>query len=47
MLGVTVPEKYGGSELGYLDHCVISEEISRGSGAVGLSYLAHSNLCVN
>jgi isovaleryl-CoA dehydrogenase len=47
MLGMTIPEKYGGSELGYLDHCVVTEEISRASGAVGLSYIAHTNLCMN
>ena len=45
--GITVPEKYGGSGLGYLAHCVAMEEISRASPAVGLSYGAHSNLCVN
>jgi isovaleryl-CoA dehydrogenase len=45
--GVTVEEEYGGSGLGYLEHCVAMEEISRGSAAVGLSYGAHSNLCVN
>jgi isovaleryl-CoA dehydrogenase len=47
LLGVTVPERWGGSDLGYLAHAVIMEEISRASGAVGLSYGAHSNLCVN
>jgi len=47
LLGITVEEEYGGSELGYLAHCVAMEEISRASGAVGLSYGAHSNLCVN
>jgi isovaleryl-CoA dehydrogenase len=47
LLGVTVEEEYGGSGLGYLEHCVAMEEISRGSAAVGLSYGAHSNLCVN
>ena len=47
LLGVTVPERWGGSELGYLAHTVVMEEISRASGAVGLSYGAHSNLCVN
>jgi isovaleryl-CoA dehydrogenase len=47
LLGVTVPEAYGGSGLGYLAHLVAMEEISRASGAVGLSYGAHSNLCVN
>jgi isovaleryl-CoA dehydrogenase len=47
VLGVTVAEEYGGAGLGYLEHCVAMEEISRGSAAVGLSYGAHSNLCVN
>jgi isovaleryl-CoA dehydrogenase len=46
LLGVTVPGEYGGSELGYLAHLVAMEEISRASGSVGLSYGAHSNLCV-
>ena len=45
--GVTVKEEYGGSDLGYLAHIVAMEEISRASAAVGLSYGAHSNLCVN
>ena len=47
LLGITVPEEYGGSGLGYLAHVVAMEEISRGSASVGLSYGAHSNLCVN
>src|SRR5271163_1510912 len=47
VLGVTVPEEYGGSGLGYLEHVVAMEEISRASASVGLSYGAHSNLCVN
>ena len=47
LLGITVEEKWGGSGLGYLEHCVSMEEISRASGSVGLSYGAHSNLCVN
>jgi isovaleryl-CoA dehydrogenase len=47
LLGVTVEEEYGGAGLGYLAHCVAMEEISRGSAAIGLSYGAHSNLCVN
>jgi isovaleryl-CoA dehydrogenase len=47
ILGITVPEEYGGTGLGYLAHIVAMEEISRGSAAVGLSYGAHSNLCVN
>ena len=45
--GITVEEEYGGSGLGYLEHCVAVEEISRASASVGLSYGAHSNLCVN
>jgi isovaleryl-CoA dehydrogenase len=45
--GITVEEEHGGSGLGYLEHCVAMEEISRGSASVGLSYGAHSNLCVN
>jgi isovaleryl-CoA dehydrogenase len=45
--GITVEEEYGGSGLGYLEHCVAMEEISRGSASIGLSYGAHSNLCVN
>jgi isovaleryl-CoA dehydrogenase len=47
LLGITVEEEFGGAGLGYLAHCVAMEEISRGSGAIGLSYGAHSNLCVN
>ncbi len=47
ILGVTAPEEYGGAGLGYLAHCVAMEEVSRGSASVGLSYGAHSNLCVN
>ena len=45
--GITVEEEYGGSNMGYLAHCVAMEEVSRGSASVGLSYGAHSNLCVN
>ncbi|MEO1694000.1 MAG: isovaleryl-CoA dehydrogenase [Pseudomonadota bacterium] len=45
--GITVEEEFGGAGLGYLEHCVAMEEVSRGSAAVGLSYGAHSNLCVN
>src|SRR5437764_3759696 len=45
--GVTVEEAYGGLGLGYLEHVVAMEEVSRGSASVGLSYGAHSNLCVN
>jgi alkylation response protein AidB-like acyl-CoA dehydrogenase len=47
LLGITVEEDYGGSGLGYLEHCIAVEEISRASASVGLSYGAHSNLCVN
>lgn len=47
LLGITVDEAYGGAGLGYLEHCVAVEEISRASASVGLSYGAHSNLCVN
>ncbi|HKD57484.1 MAG TPA: isovaleryl-CoA dehydrogenase [Hyphomicrobiaceae bacterium] len=47
LLGITVGEEYGGSGLGYLEHCIAMEELSRGSASVGLSYGAHSNLCVN
>jgi isovaleryl-CoA dehydrogenase len=47
LLGITVPGEFGGSEMGYLAHLIAMEEISRASGSVGLSYGAHSNLCVN
>ena len=47
VLGITVEETYGGADMGYLAHIVAMEEISRASGSVGLSYGAHSNLCVN
>ena len=47
LLGLTVPERWGGSDLGYLAHIVAMEEISRASASIGLSYGAHSNLCVN
>src|SRR5688572_26043670 len=47
VLGITVEEEYGGAQLGYLAHIVAMEEISRASASVGLSYGAHSNLCVN
>ncbi|MGB0359811.1 MAG: isovaleryl-CoA dehydrogenase [Endozoicomonas sp.] len=47
LLGITVSEKYGGSDMGYLAHVIAMEEISRASASVGLSYGAHSNLCVN
>ena len=46
LLGITVPAEYGGAEMGYLAHLLAMEEISRASGSVGLSYGAHSNLCV-
>lgn len=47
LLGITAEEKYGGAQLGYLEHVIAMEEISRASASVGLSYGAHSNLCVN
>ena len=47
LLGITVEEEFGGSGLGYLEHTIAMEEISRASASVGLSYGAHSNLCVN
>jgi isovaleryl-CoA dehydrogenase len=47
LLGITASADYGGSSMGYLDHCIAMEELSRASGAVALSYGAHSNLCVN
>jgi isovaleryl-CoA dehydrogenase len=47
VLGITVPEEYGGAHMGYLAHMIAMEEISRASASVGLSYGAHSNLCVN
>ncbi|MFC1688163.1 isovaleryl-CoA dehydrogenase [Pseudomonadota bacterium] len=47
LLGITVEEAYGGTGMGYLAHCIAVEEISRASASVGLSYAAHSNLCVN
>ena len=47
VLGITVDDQYGGAEMGYLEHVVAMEEISRASASVGLSYGAHSNLCVN
>jgi isovaleryl-CoA dehydrogenase len=47
LLGITVQEEFGGSQMGYLQHVIAMEEISRGSGAIGLSYGAHSNLCMN
>ena len=47
ILGITAAENYGGAGLGYLAHCVAMEELSRASASVGLSYAAHSNLCIN
>ena len=47
LLGITAAEEYGGAGMGYLAHCVVVEELSRASASVGLSYGAHSNLCVN
>jgi isovaleryl-CoA dehydrogenase len=47
VLGITADEAYGGAAMGYLEHCIAMEEISRASASVGLSYGAHSNLCVN
>src|SRR6188768_2515969 len=47
LLGITVEEEWGGLGLGYLEHVVVQEEVARASGSVGLSYGAHSNLCVN
>eukprot|EP01105_Mastigella_eilhardi_P022064 TRINITY_DN5403_c0_g1_i1.p1 TRINITY_DN5403_c0_g1~~TRINITY_DN5403_c0_g1_i1.p1 ORF type:complete len:369 (-),score=92.15 TRINITY_DN5403_c0_g1_i1:175-1281(-) len=47
LLGVTAPTQFGGLQLGYLENCIVTEELSRASASVGLSYTAHSNLCVN
>jgi isovaleryl-CoA dehydrogenase len=47
LLGITVEEELGRHGLGYLEHCIAMEEVSRASASVGLSYGAHSNLCVN
>ncbi len=47
LLGITAEERFGGAEMGYLEHVIAMEEISRGSASVGLAYGAHSNLCVN
>jgi isovaleryl-CoA dehydrogenase len=47
LLGITVPEEFGGTGMGYLAHIIAMEEVSRGSASVGLAYGAHSNLCVN
>lgn len=46
LLGVTVPSEYGGSSMDYTAHCMIMEEISRASGSIGLSYAAHTALCM-
>lgn len=47
LLGITVEEEFGGMGLGYYEHCIATEELSKANGALALSYLAHSNLCVN
>lgn len=47
ILGMTAPEEYGGTGLGYYEHCLVTEEMSKANAALALSYLAHSNLCVN
>ena len=47
LLGITAPAEYGGSEMSYFEHVIAMEELSRASGAIALSYGAHSNLCVN
>jgi isovaleryl-CoA dehydrogenase len=47
LLGVTAPSQYGGLQMGYTEHCIVMEELSRASASVALSYGAHSNLCVN
>ena len=47
LLGITAEEQYGGVNMGFMEHCVVMEEMSRVSGAIALSYGAHSNLCVN
>lgn len=47
LLGITVEEEYGGMGLGYYEHCMAVEQISKANAAMALSYLAHSNLCVN
>jgi isovaleryl-CoA dehydrogenase len=47
LLGITADEEYGGLDLGYKAHCLATEEISRASGSIALSYAAHSQLCVN
>lgn len=47
LLGITVEEEYGGMGLGYYEHCIAVEEMSKANAALALSYIAHSNLCVN
>jgi len=47
LLGITVEEEYGGTGLGYFEHCLVTEELSKANAGFALSYLAHSNLCVN
>lgn len=47
LLGITVEEEYGGMGLGYYEHCMAVEEMSKANAGMALSYLAHSNLCVN
>jgi isovaleryl-CoA dehydrogenase len=47
LMGMTIPSKYGGSDMGYFEHCLVLDEISRYSASIGLSYGAHSNLCIN
>jgi isovaleryl-CoA dehydrogenase len=47
LLGMTADEKYGGMGLGYYEHCIATEELSKANAALALSYIAHSNLCVN
>lgn len=45
--GITIPTEYGGTGLGYFEHCLVMEEVSRAAGGTALSYGAHSNLCIN
>ena len=47
ILGMTAAEEYGGMGLGYFEHCLVVEQLSKANAALALSYLAHSNLCVN
>lgn len=47
LLGITAPEEFGGMDLGYYEHCLVTEELSKANASIGLSYIAHSNLCVN